>query len=249
MVLRRVSRFAASPLLLLCAVCLSQTPAQTASPTAEPASSNLPRSFHDPLLNITYFYPGRFTAVPTEQPAAEQNPAQQSPAAAQNPAQCVQSDLSGSSTSPVGNSVFVLSTIGNTCPGVLQGASDLGPFTREQILRQLKRYGTPAITQEPSHYVIDGHPAAITLATVQQPASTNPNSIIPARTTYAAKACWLGNIPVKPRKKSEPVDPIKHVLCFDFTTQDRDLLSLLFAFSLQFDNHGPQPLVPGSALR
>ncbi len=248
MVSRSVSRFAGFPLLLLCAVCLSQPATQT----PEPPPLKLPKSFHDPLLNITYFYPGRFTAVPSEQvppPEAASQASSAQPGAGSPTPQCVQSDFSGSSTTAIGNSVFVLSTIGDACPGVLRGATDLGPFTREQILRQLKRYGTPAITQEPSHYVIDGHPAAITLATVQQPASTNPNTIMPARITYAAKACWLGNIPVKPRKKSEPADPVKHVLCLDFTTQEHDLLSLLFAFSLQFDNHGPQPLVPGSALR
>jgi hypothetical protein len=71
---------------------------------------------------------------------------------------------------------------------------------------------------------------------------------IPA-TAYAAKACVLGNIPVKPKKKSDPVEATRHVLCFDFTTLHKDLYTLLFAFSMQFDTDPPQPMVPGSVIR
>jgi hypothetical protein len=208
--------------------------------------SNLPKSFHDPLLNITYFYPGRFVPAPPD-PAASRSADQSS---SDTPHLCAQSDLSASSISPVGTSVFVLSTIDNTCPNVLRGAStDLGAFTREQVLRQLKQYGDPVITQEPTRYTIDGHPAVITLASAESPTTPGTNGITPPRITYAAKACFLGSIPAKPRRRSDPVDPIRHVLCFDFTTQQRDLLPLMFAFSMQFDNQSPQPLVPGSALR
>jgi hypothetical protein len=228
-----VSRSAASVLLLLlCATALSQTPDQ--------AVTTAPKSFHDAVLNITYFYPGRFI------PAAPQKPVEASPASPQ----CVQSELSASSMTPVSNSIFVLSTIDNTCPAILRGAIQLGPFIREQLLRQLKNYGDPVITQEPTHYTVDGHPATIVLASVQAPVVPGNNSIVMPKITYAAKACILGNIPpTKSRKKPEPGDETKHVLCFDFTTNHKDQLSLMFGFTLNFDDHGPQPLVPGSALR
>ena len=93
-------------------------------------------------------------------------------------------------------------------------------------------------------YTIDGHPAAIVLASVPCRAVKGK---IPT-TTYAAKACVLGNIPVKP-KKVGPVEPTRHVLCFDFTTEHSDLYTLMFAFSMQFDNDAPLPMVPGSVIR
>jgi hypothetical protein len=233
-----MSRSVAFLLLLICGAAFSQPPDQPAS--------NVPKSFHDPLLNVTYFYPGRFT--PATPDASPTGPVQSSSATATH--LCAESTLSASSISPVGTSVFVLSTIDNTCPNVLHGAStDLGAFTREQVLREIKQYGDPVITQEPTHYTIDGHPAVITLASAQPPLTPGTNGITPPKITYAAKACFLGNIPVKPRKRSEPVEQTNHVLCFDFTTQERDLLPLMFSFSMQFDNDSPQPLVPGSALR
>jgi hypothetical protein len=235
-----MSRSTAFLLLLICATAFSQPPDQPAS--------NVPKSFHDPLLNVTYFYPGRFTPAAPDPAASPNGPGPSSSAAP--PHLCAESTLSASSISPVGTSVFVLSTIDNTCPNVLHGAStDLAAFTREQVLREIKQYGDPVITQEPTHYTIDGHPAFITLASAQAPPTPGANGITPPKITYAAKACFLGNVPVKPRKKSDPVEQTNHVLCFDFTTQERDLLPLMFAFSLQFDNDNPQPLVPGSALR
>jgi hypothetical protein len=222
-------RFSAFLLLLVCAIAAAQTPDQP--------NPNLPKSFHDSALSITYFYPGRFvpdaaSLVPT--PAADPTP------------KCAHSTLFANSVSPVDTSSFVLSTIDNTCPNVLRGATLLGPFIREQILRQLKQYGEPTITQEPTNYAIDGHPASIVLASVPMPVT--PENRLP-RTTYAAKACVLGNIPVKARKKSDPVEPTRHVLCFDFTTLHKDLYTLMFAFTMQFDQDSPQPVVPGSVIR
>ena len=220
----------AAPLLLLLvsASAFAQTPAQP--------NPNLPRVFHDPALAITYFYPGRFT------------PAQPDPPKAEATQQCVRSTLSGSSTTPVGTSAFVLSSIDSTCPNVLRGAAQqLDAFTREQVLRQLKQFGTPVITHEPTSYSIDGHPAAVTFASVQHAAPTDVNNIAP-RFTYAAKACMLGNIPEK-HSKSNIAEQTKHVLCFDFTTYQRDLLPLMLAFTVQFGDHVPQPIVPGGVLR
>jgi hypothetical protein len=229
-----VLRSAASILLaLVCASGFSQTPAST--------QSTLPKSFHDEALNITYFYPGRFVA----DPSIPGSHTVQATAADATP-KCAHSTFFANSDTPSDSSSFVLSTIDGTCPNVLHGAStQLGAFLREQIVRQLKQYGTPVITQDPTHYLIDGHPAAIVLASVPIPATQGKL----ASTTYAAKACVLGNIPVKPKKKSDPVEPTRHVLCFDFTTQHQDLFHLLFAFSMQFDNESPQPIVPGSVIR
>jgi hypothetical protein len=210
--------------------------AATFSQTSDQPNPNLPKSFHDSALNVTYFYPGRFVPDPESiAPKPNANPAPK----------CAHSTLFANSVTPVDTSSFVLSTIDNTCPNVLHGATLLGPFIREQILRQLKQYGEPTITQEPTNYAIDGHPASIVLASVPMPET---KGTVPT-TTYAAKACVLGNIPVKARKKSDPVDPTRHVLCFDFTTLHKDLYTLLFAFSMQFDTDPPQPMVPGSVIR
>jgi hypothetical protein len=224
-----VLRFPVFLLLLVCAIAPAQAPDQP--------NPNLPKSFHDSALNITYFYPGRFVPDPSSlapKPSADPTP------------KCAHSTLFANSSNAVDSSSFVLSTIDNTCPNVLHGATLLGPFVREQILRQLKQYGEPTVTQEPTSYTVDGHPAAIVLASVPMPVT--PENKLP-RTTYAAKACVLGNVPVKARRKSEPVEPTRHVLCFDFTTLHSDLYSLMFAFTMQFDTDAPQAMVPGSVIR
>ncbi len=236
--------FRTAALLLLSFVC-AFTPAdvlsQTSDSPSDAASSNLPKSFHDPALNITYFYPGRFTPDPASSSAPES-----SSSGASSQTKCAHSTLFANSITPVDTSSFVLSTIDNTCPAVLQGAVNLGPFVREQILRQLKQYGAPTVTQEPTLYAIDGHPAAIVLASVPMPPV--PGSLL-AGTTYAAKVCMLGSVPIPPKHRRDPAAPVRHVLCFDFTTLHKDVLSILFSFSMQFDNNTPQPIVPGSVIR
>jgi hypothetical protein len=66
-----------------------------------------------------------------------------------------------------------------------------------------------------------------------------------SRTIYAAKACALGSIPARRRKKSDAAGSIRRVLCFDFTTQNIDLIDLMFSFIIQFDDDPPEPLFPG----
>jgi hypothetical protein len=128
----------------------------------------------------------------------------------------------------------------------LRRGTQLGPFIREEILHQLEQYGEPSVTQEPTRYNIDGRPAAIILASVSMPETSGKV----ARKTYAAKACALASIPVKARKKdSKPEGPISHVLCFDFTTQNSDLLNLMFSFIVQFDNDPLTPMFPASVAR
>jgi len=223
-----VSRFAVFALFLSCIHAVSQT--------AAPADPHLPKIFRDTALAVTYAYPGEFVAEKVVAP----------PKADPAKPQCVQSTLTGGSTDKLGSSVFVLSTMDDSCPGVLQGASrQLGSFTKEQILRQLKSYGTPVVTQEPVRYSIEGHPAAVTMGSAQPDGAQAGKTPV---TTYAAKACVLGNVAVK-ATKSEPAQPTKHVLCFDFTTQHKDLLPLMLGFTIQFDEGKPQSLVPGNILR
>ena len=191
------------------------------------------KRFHDDALNVTYFYPSRFTPLPFP-PAT---------ALTSDTPKCLQFTLFANSITPIDTSSFALSTVDNTCPDVLHSATQLGSFIREKILNQLKQYGQPGIIQEPTSYTIDGHDAAITLASVIMPATGEV-----ARTIYAVKACALGRIAPKRRKKSEPVGSLSEVLCFDFTTQNSDLLNLMFSFIVQFDDGPLEPMFPGRVL-
>jgi hypothetical protein len=190
------------------------------------------KSFHDDVLNITYFYPATFVPAPPNSTPAD-------------PSKCIKSTLFAYSVTPVESSSFALSTIDDTCPETLRTAIELGPFTREQVLHQLKQYGEPEITQEPSRYAIAGHPAAITVASVTIPAA--PGNV--AQAIYAAKACALGNIPIRSRRKSDPAELVTHVVCFDFTTQNGGMLAQMFSFIIQFDTAQPQPMFPSGVVR
>ena len=221
-------------LLLLCLTALPQPP--------DRSNLDMLKRFHDDALNITYFYPSRFTPLPFPSTTALNSDLNSD--LSSDTRNCVRPTLFANSITPTDTSSFALSTVDNTCPDVLRFATQLGPFIREKILNQLKQYGQPSIIQEPTSYTIDGHAAAITLASVIKPA-TSGNV---ARTVYAAKACVLGSAPAKRRRKSEPVGPISHVLCFDFTTQNSDLLNLMFSFVVQFDGSPLEPMFPGRVL-
>jgi hypothetical protein len=190
------------------------------------------KRFHDDALNITYFYPSRYATLPP------------TTALTSDTRKCVQPTLFANSITPIDTSSFALSTVDNTCPDVLRSATQLGPFIREKILSQLKQYGRPGIIREPTSYTIDGHAAAITLASVIMPAISGKE----AGTIYAVKACALGTILSKEHKKSEPAGPVSHVLCFDFTTQNSDLLNLMFSFIVQFDDGPLEPMFSGKVL-
>lgn len=218
-------RFAAS-LLLVCATALPQT-----------SSSFSLKSFHDPASGAAYFYPGEFMPIAPAAPAK---------AEAATP-HCVRTSFSAGSGPAAGDSAFVFSVIDNACPGVLHDAQQLSSFTKAQILRQMKRYGTPVITHDPVRYTVAGHPAAVTLASAQ-PAETQAADAKAKnndKTTYAAKACVLTGSPTTTGHDSGP----KQVLCFDFTTTRQDFLPRLSAFSVQFDGEMLQSLVPGTILR
>jgi hypothetical protein len=225
-----VSRSAVSASLLLLAVC-----AAAFCQTAQPAPTG-PRVFHDPSLGVTYFYPQRFT------------PVEFLPAKAEPKQNCPHATLSAKSVTPVGASAFVFSSISADCPAMLKAAaSNLDGFTRQQALLQLKQYGNPVVFHDPSHYTIDGHPAAITIASVKLPAPVDVNNIAPPKIMYAAKACVLGEVPDKHGKMSL-AEQTRHIICFDFTTQHQDLLPLVLAFTVQFDGQSPESMVPGGIL-
>ena len=219
--------FRSAWLVLVSLVCGARLPCAIGQ-----ANSGSIKSFHDEALNITYFYPAAFVTAPANSTPGD-------------PSKCIKSTLFAYSVTPVGSSSFALSTIDNTCPETLDSASELAPFTREQVLRQLNQYGKAEITQEPSRYTIAGHPAAITIASVTIPAT--PGKI--ARVIYAAKACSLEKVPVKTRKKSDPVEPVTHVVCFDFTTQNGGMLNEMFSFIIQFNKAQLEPMFPSSVIR
>ncbi len=194
--------------------------------------ANLPKSFHDDALNITYFYPAHFAPV-TDPPSVRTDAVAD---------RCAETTLIAESAIKAGPSSFVLSKIDHACPELLRKATALGPFTRVQLMRQLKQFGEANITREPTQYVIDGRPAAITLGTVSIP----PADHGAGKTIYAAKACALSGTPSGSHKKSDPANSAGRVLCFDFSTENSDLISLMFAFIIQFDSDPPAPLFPSS---
>jgi hypothetical protein len=220
----------ASIVLLLLACVMGPVPLTGQKP-ADEGRANLPKSFHDDALNITYFYPAHFTPV-TDQPGAGADAV---------PDDCAQTVLIAESAIQAGPSSFVLSKIDHACPELLRKATALGPFTRVQLLRQLKQFGDAHISHEPTRYIIDGRPAAISLGSVSIPSADHHA----AKTIYAAKACALSDIPGGGHKKSDPTNAGR-VLCFDFSTENSDLISLMFAFIVQFNNDPPAPLFPGS---
>ncbi len=202
------------------------------TPSAAPSL----RIFHDPSLDITFAYPAEFTPVVSDS-ARTQSSSKPQP-------QCVRSILSAGSESKQGSSAFVISIIDNSCPGVLKQAEQQGSFTREQILRQLKQYGMASLTQEPYRYNIDSRPAAVTLAMAKPDDASATNGHVLA--TYAAKACFLSNLPEHSNGKQAMANG--EVICFDFTTQNRELLTRILSFTVKFGDGDMRPLVPGNAL-
>ena len=191
--------------------------------------ANLPKSFHDDSLNITYFYPAHFATVTY-------------PPSVTDVSKCAETTLIAESAIKAGPSSFVLSKIDHACPELLRKATALGPFTRVQLLRQLKEFGEANISHAPTQYMIDGRPAAITLGSVSTPSADHRAG----KTIYAAKACALSDIPSGSHKKSDATNSAGRVLCFDFSTENSDLISLMFAFVVQFNNDPPAPLFPAS---
>lgn len=215
--------------VVFCALFAIPCLAQTTSTSPAPAL----KIFHDASHDLTLGYPEEFTPVAQ---ATEKSGA----------GQCVRSILTAGSETKLGSSAFVVSVIDATCPGVLKQAEQPSSFTREQILRQLKGYGMATLTQEPYRYSIDGRSAAVTLASARPDDSAAGGS--QKKTTYAAKACLVSDIPSKSAdKKSAPANG--EVICFDYTTQNRELLTRILSFTITFADGQARPVVPGSALR
>jgi hypothetical protein len=189
-------------------------------------------SFQDDALNITYFYSAHFLQESSGAPVAPGDEPR-----------CIKPSLFANSAAD--RSSFTLYTIDGTCPEVLRRATDLGPFTRERVLVKLKQYGVPTIIQAPLSYAIAGHPAAVAIASVTIAASAGNV----ARRIFAADACSSGNVESKKHKTLEPIDPVTHVVCIDFTTQDSGLPTQMFWFMIQFDNTSMEPFFPGNVLR
>ncbi len=220
-----LSRFA-SVAVLFAVSSFAQTP--SAAPSL--------RIFHDSALDITFAYPGEFTAVVTDSAKGQSSN--------KNEPQCVRSILSAGSESKQGSSAFVISIIDNSCPGVLKQAEQEGSFTRDQILRQLKQYGTASLTQEPFRYSVGSRPAAVTLAMAKPDDASASNGHVLA--TYAAKACFVSNLPEHGGGKQSPAN--SEVICFDYTTQNRELLTRILSFTVKFGDGDMHPMVSGNAL-
>ena len=191
-------------------------------------------NFHDDALNITYFYPADFVPEPSGAPVASGDESK-----------CIKPSLFANSVTAGDSSSFTLYTIDDTCPALLRRATDLGLFTRDRVLVRLKQYGVPTIIQAPLSYSIAGHPAAVAIASVTMAASAGKV----ARTIFAAEACSLGNIESKKHKQSEPIDPVTHVVCIDFMTQESSLPTQMFWFMIQFENAPLEPFFPGNVIR
>lgn len=193
-----------------------------------PPNRALPASFHDDALNMTYFYPAHFAAL------------RDASAMVRAAAPCVETKLHVRSTAWSGASSFAVTSVDDKCLESLHEPTplglSLGPWMRTQIQRELAPLGVTTITQEPLRYLIHGQVAYITRALVAMPVTEGGS----ARTTYAVKACAAMQAPgVK--------NPGHPILCYDFTTQNSDLLSLMFAFIVQFADGPPEPLFLASA--
>ncbi|MCL2659310.1 MAG: hypothetical protein FWD64_02150 [Acidobacteriaceae bacterium] len=212
-----LKRFAALCLLLMAAACLGQT------------SSKVPplSIFRDSSLGLSFGYPSEF--VPWNPDAAKNR----------NQSGCVRTVFSAGAENKLGSSAFVLSVIDGTCPGVLKQAEQPGPFTRQQLQRQLTAYGAPTLYKGGAfHYDINGRPAAVSLGWAQ---SGKDGS----KVTYAAKACFHRN-PSYSADKTKPA--ANAVICLDYTTQNRDLMMRLVAFTVKFTDENTFPAIPGNAL-
>jgi len=233
---RRYDKAMVSRLAVLCMLLAVSSFAQTPSTTTPPAL----RMFHDPALDITFGFPGEFTPV-----VADPAKAQPATKGDKGEPQCVRSVLTAGSESKLGSSAFVISVIDSACPSVLKQAQQPGSFTRDQILRQLKTYGAASLTQEPFRYTIDGRQAAVTLA-MAEPNDTTMG--MHKATTYAAKACFFSNVPAKSSGK-QGAAMSDQVICFDYTTQNRELMTRILSFTVKFSDQETHPVVPGNAVR
>jgi hypothetical protein len=197
------------------------------------------KTFKAPDFDMTFIYPASFVpADPKATVASTYTLPKSRPA---NPP-CVQTPLSvGANTA--GTPALVFSIVDDACPSILHDAQKLGDFVNTQILRQLKNYGTPAITKGPGLYTFDGRSAAVILASATTDA---PQAVI----TYAAKVCMLANITAYTfGKVPSQLTAANSVICFDFTSRKQDLLTPLLNLPIIFGDSAPRAMVPAAILR
>ena len=136
-----------------------------------------------------------------------------------------------------GSSVLVFSILDSSCPTILKEAQDLGPFTRAQLLR-CNEAVRGADDYEGDCALLDRRPSRC-CDNMSAHATETPKS-----NTYAAKACIFAEPPVynSDWRLREPPTPGR-VLCFDFTTQQPDLLPQMLNFPIQ-GHREAQAVVP-----
>jgi hypothetical protein len=231
-----------SVLLLVVGTTLyAQAPAAS---TKVPWSSTM-TTFRALDFDLTYSYPKDFIPADVKTPTPAFYALPKPDPNAKDPV-CVHAPLSVGYTNGGGNSVLVFSMIDSSCPTILKEAQDLGTFTRTQLLRQLKRYGVAALTKEATSYTIEGRPAAVTMASAHATETQRGDTLT---MTYAAKACIFAEPQPynSDRRLKEPPTPGR-VLCFDFTTQQRDLLPQMMKFPIQFGHRELHAVVPTNIL-
>jgi hypothetical protein len=192
--------------------------------------ANLPASYHDQEFDITYYYPGHFHPVVTRRSAP----------ASQNV--CLDTVLNRESDIASSHSTFRVSRGSVSCLG-LGNLIALEAYTRDALVGQLRQWGTPRVTHKPSRYVLDGRPAAVTLAAVD----LAPQRIAP-QAVYAAKACVLAAPAIERAKKVVRIAPNDTLICFDFATSNPDLVAMMLSFVTQFGDGLPVPLFPSGSL-
>jgi hypothetical protein len=233
------------PLYLLLLVFGTTLNAQAPAVSTQVPWSSDQTTFRALDFDLTYFYPKAFIPADAKTPAPAFYALPKPDPNAKDPA-CVHAPLSVGYTNRGGNSVLVFSMIDSSCPTILKQAQDLESFTRTQLLRQLKRYGVPTLTKEATSYTIEGRPAAVSMASAHA-TETQRGDILTM--TYAAKACIFAEPQPytynSDRRLKEPPTPGR-VLCFDFTTQQGDLLPQMLKFPIQFGHRELHAVVPAN---
>jgi hypothetical protein len=234
-----LSRLAALSLLFLIAVAPAQSPVQSSNSSQLPAM----KTFKELDFDMTFIYPATFVPV---DPKATAPSTYTLPKSKPDKPPCVQTPLAVGTNTP-DTSALVFSIIDDACPTILHDAQKLGDFVNTQILRQLKRYGTPTITKGPSLYTFDGRSAAVILATATPDATKDAPKAV---TTYAAKVCMFANVTAYTFGKiPSQLTATNSVICFDFTTRQRDRLTPMFNLPLVFGDSAPRSMVPAAILR
>lgn len=210
------------------------------------------KTFKEQDFDMTFIYPADF--VPAN-PGAAAPVSYSLPATRPANPPCVQAPLSVG-TNAAGTSALVISIIDDACPSILRDAHKLGPFVHAQLLRQLQRYGAPAITLDTRLYTFDDRPAAVILGRATpapqsvEPQPAKPQPATPPAITYAAKVCMYAKVPASSfGRLHRELTAANSIICFDFTSHQSDLLQPLLFLPVVFGDSTPRSLVPAAILR